>query len=299
MLDYAAIEALSAVIRQGSFEKAARSLNVTSSAVSQRIKGLEEAVGKLLVVRSQPCRATEAGAALCRHAERVALLEHELKGDMPEIAALRGDDEAPTLRVAANADSVATWFVSALAPFAIKQGVLFDVSIDDQDHTATMLTNAMVQGAVTTLKAPVRGCRVVRLGTMRFLATCSPAFYEKHFPEGVNRNALRRAPCLLFNSKDALQRRFVRRLVGAALKAPMHWLPSPQGFVDACVQGMAWGMNPEALVRAPLEEGRLRELVPGRHLDVELYWQYWKGSSPLLDELTAAVQSVAARTLRP
>ena len=55
MLDYAALAALAAVIREGSFERAASALHVTPSAVSQRIRSLEERVGCALVVREQPC----------------------------------------------------------------------------------------------------------------------------------------------------------------------------------------------------------------------------------------------------
>ena len=38
MFDYALLEALAAVVQHGSFERAARALNITSSAVSQRVK---------------------------------------------------------------------------------------------------------------------------------------------------------------------------------------------------------------------------------------------------------------------
>ena len=37
MLDYPSLAALAAVVREGSFERAARVLNVTASAVSQRV----------------------------------------------------------------------------------------------------------------------------------------------------------------------------------------------------------------------------------------------------------------------
>ena len=53
MLDYSALSALAAVIREGSFERAAQSLHVTPSAVSQRIRLLEERLGCALVVREQ------------------------------------------------------------------------------------------------------------------------------------------------------------------------------------------------------------------------------------------------------
>jgi hypothetical protein len=41
MLDYAARHALAAVVREGSFERAARALHVTPSAISQRVRLLE------------------------------------------------------------------------------------------------------------------------------------------------------------------------------------------------------------------------------------------------------------------
>ena len=49
MMDYAGLQALAAVIREGSFERAARKLHITPSAVSQRIKQLEERAGQVLV----------------------------------------------------------------------------------------------------------------------------------------------------------------------------------------------------------------------------------------------------------
>ena len=48
-IDHAQLRALAAVIREGSFDRAAQSLNVTASAVSQRVKALEDRVGRLLV----------------------------------------------------------------------------------------------------------------------------------------------------------------------------------------------------------------------------------------------------------
>ena len=63
MLDYASLFALSTVVREGSFERAARALNVTPSAISQRIRLLEERVGCALVVRAQPVRRDGNGAA--------------------------------------------------------------------------------------------------------------------------------------------------------------------------------------------------------------------------------------------
>ncbi|WP_165645278.1 LysR family transcriptional regulator, partial [Oharaeibacter diazotrophicus] len=114
MIDYPAAAAVAAVIREGSFERAAAALAITPSAVSQRVRGLEERLGAILVVRGQPCRATELGRALVGHLDRVRLMEADLA---PALGARAAGEAPPTLRVAVNADSLATWFPAAAAAF--------------------------------------------------------------------------------------------------------------------------------------------------------------------------------------
>jgi LysR family transcriptional regulator, chromosome initiation inhibitor len=74
-IDSRQLTAFAAVLREGSFEAAARSLHLTPSAVSQRIKLLEERLGRVLIRRAAPCTATGAGQALQRHAQQLQLLE--------------------------------------------------------------------------------------------------------------------------------------------------------------------------------------------------------------------------------
>ncbi|AMV43036.1 LysR family transcriptional regulator ArgP [Paraburkholderia caribensis] len=296
MLDYALLDALAAVVRHGSFDRAATALNVTPSAVSQRVKLLEERVGSVLVKRGQPCTATRSGALLCRHTERVQLLEAELNGRMPELpGALL--EPWPTLRVAVNDDSVGTWFIDAVADFCAERGMLLDLVIDDQDHTAQRIRDGSVQGAVTTQSEPVQGCRSTRLGRMRYRAVCTPAFYERYFSEGIGRDALRGAPCVDFNPKDQLQKRFVQKITRDEVDAPTHWIPHVSGFLRACATGMGWGMCPERMIAAQLESGELIDMAPGKHLDVDLYWQSWRLSIGWLDDFGAALRKRSAEFL--
>src|SRR6201996_9860618 len=111
MLDYASLSAIATVVREGSFERAARVLNVTPSAISQRVKQLEERLGGVLIVRGQPCVATEMGRMICRHVEQVGMLEHELNHALPHLSAGGKTDTPVTVRVAVNADSLGTWFI--------------------------------------------------------------------------------------------------------------------------------------------------------------------------------------------
>lgn len=296
MLDYAALAALAAVAREGSFERAARALRVTPSAVSQRIRGLEERVGCALVVRDQPCRPTETGRRLCQHVDRVRLLEQDLQGALP---ALAPDGAARVaLPIAVNADSLATWFAPAMAAFAADAPVLVELAVDDQDHTTEWLRSGAVLAAVTGSARAAAGCNLRPLGAMRYLATASPAFVARHFAGGVGAGSLARAPSLLFNTKDDLQARWARRLCRRDVDLPRHTVPSPQAFVTAAVAGMGWGLQPHALIRSQLREGALVELVPDTPLDVALYWQHARAASGVLDGLTQAVLKAAAGALR-
>ncbi len=294
MLDYAALNALATVVREGSFERAARALNVTPSAVSQRVKLLEERIGGALLVRGQPCVATEAGLQLCRHVERVGMLEHELRDALPVLGAGEAGERV-TVRVAVNADSLATWFVGAAAFFSQQHGALLDLTVDDQDHTAERLRSGAVLAAVTALAQPVAGCNSEALGTMHYVAAASPAFVQSHFAKGVGARTLAQAPSLVFDRKDALQARWVRRICHREVETPRHWLPSPQAFVEAARAGMGWGMHPLSMVAQALRDGLLVELVPGSRLPVPLYWQQARAAPRLLARLGDCVRA-ASRT---
>ncbi len=297
MLDYPSLAALAAVVREGSFERAARALHVTPSAISQRIRLLEERVGCALVVREQPCRATETGRRLCQHVDRVRLLEQELQGALPALAP-QGVTRVP-LPVAVNADSLATWAAAPLAAFAADAPVLLHVAVDDEGHTAQWLRSGAVLAAVTASARPPTGCNSLPLGAMRYRAAASPAFVQQHFAAGVGAGSLARAPSLVFNAKDELQARWVRRLCHRHVELPRHTLPSSQAFVTAALAGMGWGLHPQALIAPHLEDGSLVELVPDTPLDVPLHWQQARAASALLDGLTRQVRAAARAALRP
>ncbi|KAA0682893.1 LysR family transcriptional regulator ArgP [Roseomonas genomospecies 6] len=287
MLDYALLAALAAVVRSGSFERAAQQLHVTPSAVSQRVKLLEERMGAILVVRGSPCTGTPAGLLLSQHAERVSLLESELREALPGVPQ---DGPPVTVRMAVNADSLATWFVAAMAE---TPDLLFDLVLDDQDHSADWLRRGEVLAAVTSGGKPVQGCDSTPLGALRYVATASPAFLRRHFPDGVDAASLPRAPRLTFNSKDRLQTQWTRQAFGAEIASPTHWMPSTHAFVDAALAGLGWGMNPESLVAGALRDGRLVALVPGQPLDVPLFWQRSRIASRTLAGITRAVLTTA------
>ena len=271
-----------AVITDGSFEAAARTLHVTPSAVSQRIKALEQAVGQVLVRRAKPCEPTEAGRALVRLAGQIALLEREA------LDAARGTPAGggrTRIAVVVNADSLHTWFLPALAALPAQPALSLDLHQDDQDHTADLLRAGTAMAAVTAQDVAIQGCRVEKLGAMRYRAVAAA-------PELVD------GPMILLNRKDRLQHRFLSAVTGGHREPPIHYIPAAAAFVDAVRLGLGWGMVPEQIATGDIAAGRLVDLTPGRYLDVPLFWQYWRMESTVLTALTSAVRAGAARALR-
>lgn len=291
MLDPAQLAALAAVHRRGSFDLAAAALRVTPSAVSQRIKALEEATGTLLIRRGQPCTATDAGLRLIRHHDEVALLESTLAADLP------GLTSAPaTLRIAVNADSLATWIIPALAATT---GFLFDLVIDDQDVSQDWLKRGEVVAAVTSHAGPLQGCDTLPLGALRYRATASPGYVRRWFPNGLTSDALADAPAITFSDNDRLQIDWVARHIRPARNAafPSHRMASSQAFVDACLHSLGWAMNPDPLADPHLAAGTLVDLAPGTPLDVPLHWQFTRLAAPALAPVTEAVRRAARAIL--
>lgn len=297
MLDYLSLAAVAAVAREGSFEKAALGLGVTPSAVSQRIKGLEDRLGAILLVRGSPCYPTSIGARLCAHVEQVRLLEGEVIDSLPGLTT-RAPGPA-TLRVAVNADSLSTWFPKAAATFADATGGLLDLVLDDEAHTAERLRTGDVLAAVTADPSPVVGCKIHPLGQIEYVAVAAAGFAARHFPRGVDEQSLQQAPMLRFDRRDDLQFRWAREVWGTTIKPPTHWTPSTQGMLDMTLAGLGWSMAPVMLAAPLIAEGRLLELAPQTRIAMTLYWQRTRLATQMLDRLTKAVRGVAAEALHP
>ena len=283
---------LIAVLTEGTFEKAADALHITPSAVSQRIKTMEQTAGRVLVQRANPVVATEAGESVARYARQVDLLGRDLAREFSAGA------EQPTapFAVAVNADSLGTWFMHALTQAYERFGLIFDVHRDDQEHTAAALRSGTVMAAVTGTERPVQGCISTPLGFMRYRAVATPAFARQWFPAG-RLDALDRAPAVDFDHKDHLQQDFVRQLSGRDHEGPRHLIPTSADFARAVAGGLGWGMLPDAQCSAALRRGTLVELAPGEAAEVHLYWQRWNLRSALLDGVTEIVLAVAAGQL--
>ncbi|GAC81634.1 transcriptional regulator, LysR family [Gordonia malaquae] len=293
---------LTAVLREGTFEAAAASLHVTPSAVSQRIKALEQSVGRVLVRRVKPVTATPDGEVLARLGEQWSLLVAEAQGELTGIA--HEPDVDPrmlprvTIPIACNADSLATWFLPVVAEFHSEHPVSIDLHRDDESVTTAMLRAGDVVGAVTSEPIVVRGCQTVELGSLRYFPVASPEFIERWLPNGVRARDMQYAPMVMFDRKDHLQIKALKHLVAEPISPPVNYIPSASEYRRAIQAGIGWGAVPEVEID---DEQIGRRLVPltKRPVDVPLYWQHWKLRSPLVSGLTDLVVEHARRSLVP
>ena len=294
-LDPVGLATLAAVVREGTFERAAARLHVTPSAVSQRIRALEQVVGQVVVSRAKPVSATAAGEVLLRLAGHWDLLVHEA---LAELVPGAGDTTYPLVPVVVNADSLATWILPALAAAQDELGITLDVIREDEEHASELVRSGAALAAVTSDPTPVAGCRITPLGALRYVAVCTPAFKERWLPEGARGVDLDLAPMVRFDRKDHLQHRTARRWVRREIDPPASYFGSSRECAEAIRLGMGWGMVPQEWARAQLASGELVAVSGRPHLDVPLHWLARRLPSRVLDALTEHVLGRAREALR-
>jgi LysR family transcriptional regulator (chromosome initiation inhibitor) len=276
--DPAALECLAALADAGSFERAAQVLTITQSAVSQRLRVLENGLGRLLVVRSRPLRLTEPGKVLLRYARQMQAMRADIAR---ELGAPAGADER--LPIAVNADSLATWVLPALDPVVRagrREGYGLELIVDDQDFTHDWLREGAVLGCVSTVAEALRGCSVTVLGGMRYVAAASPAFLAEAAPQGLHRGNFAQLPWLVFNRKDDMHAAWVGQAFGVQGPRMMErHVPSTEAQVRATVMGWGLGVMPEQMAAPWLASGALQAVHAEVHVDVLLHWHQWRLSA--------------------
>jgi LysR family transcriptional regulator, chromosome initiation inhibitor len=287
MIDYRLLQALSAVVEQGGFEKAALVLHLTQSAISRRIKQLESVLGQPVLLRSSPPAPTAAGQRLLNHLQQVKQMETAL--------GLTEDPQDLTVRLATNADSLATWLPEALV-LPEQQAVRFDLVVEDQSVGLKRMKQGDVMACICASPQPVNGGAVMALGALRYRAVASPAFIQRYGLTQQFQQRITAAPCLVFNQDDQLQHQYLQH-VAQTVPQRFHLCPSSEGFLKATLAGLGFGLLPELQMQSQLESGELVDLSPGYALDTVLYWHYWQSESPLLYQLRQNVLQVAKRFL--
>ena len=297
MFDYSHLEALLAIEREGSIDGAARSLSISASAISQRIKVLEERVGAITVNRQRPAKPTEFGKLLCRHSERVMLLEQKLITDN-ETYFSKMMREISVICVAIDEGSMCTWFTDVMREEQQRNpAVLYDITIIDGTEARTHMKDGSVLAAISTSKDPIQGCRSQTLGSQAYVAVMTPEYNQSHFPEGVNAEVIKSCATVRFSATDMLYREWLSDNFGFEFELHSHIVPSCDAVLSMVLKGIAWGILPKSYVASRLKTRELVELIEGSEYQQPLYWHYSRAVKDALQPLTDAVQKVSSTKL--
>ena len=295
MFERSQLEAFATVVEYRSFERAAISLNLTRSAVSQRIKALEETLSTVLLIRGRPVVPTSAGEIMLRHVKALRLLEHDVHHHLT--SQVCGHDRTP-LAIAVNADSLATWFGECSHALVEQLAVALEIVVEDQDHTKPMLLRGEVTGCIGTGTEAAQGFKATRLGEMEYRCVATPTFAQRFFPKGMHLRETVSAPAILFNRKDSLHDAFLKALFGVEVtRYVRHYFPSSVALLNAICSGNGYGVVPASQLRAMLDTGQLIDLSPELGLTVPLYWHHWLQEPPIAKQVTAFVVQFARRAL--
>lgn len=284
-------------VDEGTFDAAADLLQISGSALSQRIKALEREVGHVLLTRTVPVATTEPGEKLLRVARQTVLLEDEARRSLGFGGSAVQHSPIITLAVAVNADSLASWFIHVLREAATWDDVEIHVHAEDQQHTHQLLRSGTVAAAITEHPTPVSGCRAEPLGVMRYWPVASTELLDRH-RSASGAVDWYRVPRVDYSIRDATQRTALQRL-GVSSPAVTHLVPSVQAYNSAVGYGLGWGMIPESMMPAGVLEAEHPDLTVIGEIgpeEVLLHWQHWSTTTDALERLTAAVKRAASRS---
>ncbi len=291
-IDYKALAVLDAVATHGSFEKAAGALGITQSAVSQRIKALEDASGRLLIVRGVPCVPTGLGQRLISHHRNVRLMEAALDIDLGNRVSM------PEISIAVDAASLATWFPLALGPLLSPPRCQLDVRLAERAQALHMVQEGSVSGAVAARNdagAALAGPATTALGAMRYVCVATPVYAGHWFGDGFSAEAVQLSPAVVWDR--AAMARFLADAAGVHSPFPHHTLPLSPALYECIYGGLAYGLLPLMHIASALDNGRLVDLAPGKYLDVPLEWHAWELDTPFTKALSEQVVNSARRYL--
>ena len=275
MFSYHLLEALLTVVNTGSFQRAARKLHITQSAISQRISTLEEQLGERLLVRSNPPVPTSRGIQFIAHVRQVMDMEERLLGD-PQTEASRRQ----IIRMGINADSLDTWFFLATKDIVMNEDYLLELVVENEDYTFNRMREGEFYACISSQKKSLPGCEVELLGRVKYRCYCTPEFLNLHFPGGkITAELAKTVPAVIYDEKDLFHERFLKRLGIRNTAIPHHQVPSARGFYETILNGMAYGVGAFKEAKEDIKQGKLVIIHDDVGIEVPWYWHYQRKES--------------------
>lgn len=165
------LEAFVMVAQTGHFTNAAKKLNVTQSALSQRILNLEDFLQTSLFIRDRSgLRLTAKGEELLRYCHIQQQLENEFISELNEPTS---ELFKPTLRIATFSSIARSLLIPALADLIHENQVQFHLFTRELSELQAMLTSAEVDYLITDQKSENQSIESLFLGYEENVMICA------------------------------------------------------------------------------------------------------------------------------
>ncbi|MFM9880099.1 MAG: LysR family transcriptional regulator [Burkholderiaceae bacterium] len=252
-----ALAMLQAIAEQGSFAAAARSLSLVPSALTYRVRQIEDALDVLLFDRSsRQARLTEAGAELLRGGSRLLLEIDAMANRVKRVAT--GWEPQFTLAV----DSIVMQSVVmelCEAFYALQPPTRLRIREETLSGTLAALTSGQADLAIGVVMVPTHLSEIHTevLGRLAFVFCVAPHHPLANAQEPVQDDDILQHRAV--SVADSVQR-------GAGLSfgllggQDVLTVPTMQAKLQAQLRGLGIGYLPQCLARPYIESGRLKAL---------------------------------------
>ena len=274
-----ALALLQTIAQSGSFAAAARSLGVVPSALSYRVRQIEDALDVLLYDRSsRQARLTEAGAELLREGARLLEEIDAVANRVKRVAT--GWEPQLTIAVDSIISKVTVMELCA-AFFALDPPTRIKLRDETLSGTLQALISGQADLALGVSEASTKvGSHSKPLGNVRFVYAVAPHHPLANAIEPLKDELVRQHRAVAVADSISRGGGITIGLLGGQ---DVFTVASMQAKLDAQLRGLGSGFVPECMARAFIETGRLvvKEMErPQRLVPVNYAWRSAAKSSP-------------------
>lgn len=256
-MDLEALRTFVVVVEQGSFTRAAATLGVAKSTVSQRVRDLEAALGVPLLQRStRKMSLTEAGQELFSRGHEIVGAANEAQLAVGQMSA----EAVGTLRVSVPVSFGQRYLGQVVAQLLVEHPRL-NIIIDLADRAVDLIEDrydlTLRVGGVTEPNLVAQ-----RIGTTRHRVVAAPAYVRRHgTPRSVP--ALVEHECLLYaHQREPSTWRFEGPDGAQSVKVSGRLVANHGDLLaDAAIAGLGLAWLPDFIVETAVQRGDLQVLL--------------------------------------
>ncbi len=257
--DFFAFTVFLAVAARNSFRGAAMDLDITPSAVSHSVKGLEQRLGVRLVNRTtRSVSLTDAGHGLAAKLRPALAAIDEALGEVDQLR----QTPSGTVRINASEGAIRIVLRPILAQF-LERYPQVHLDIVSDGRLSDIVGEGFDAGIRLAEAVPKDMISVPILGKVRFAAVASAPYLAKHGRPEVPQDLYRHA-CIRFRfeSGKIYQWEFEKHGLSESIdvRGPLTLTDQPL-MVEAAIDGIGIAFVPDHLVQDALRDGRLIRLL--------------------------------------